>query len=203
MRAHSQVVTSDDKVIPGLFAAGEVIGGIHGDNRLGGSSLLDCVVYGRLAGKSASRHLLSSLVAGKVSGGGGGDKVEITVENGKVTVSVGGNAQVAGAQSTAAPSTAAAPTTTTAAAPAPAAEKAISMAEVAKHATPQDCWVAVDGGVYDVTEFLDEHPGGKRAITIYAGKDATEQFMMMHRPEVLVKHGKEFKIGVVAPSAKL
>lgn len=36
--------------IPGLFAAGEITGGIHGSNRLGGSSLLECVVYGRTAG---------------------------------------------------------------------------------------------------------------------------------------------------------
>ncbi|KAI3582273.1 FAD binding domain-containing protein [Fusarium oxysporum f. sp. albedinis] len=43
---------SEDKLvpIPGLFAAGEITGGIHGDNRLGGSSLLECVVYGRTAG---------------------------------------------------------------------------------------------------------------------------------------------------------
>ncbi|KAF5599326.1 aromatic-amino-acid decarboxylase [Fusarium pseudocircinatum] len=43
---------NDDKLvpIPGLFAAGEITGGIHGDNRLGGSSLLECVVYGRTAG---------------------------------------------------------------------------------------------------------------------------------------------------------
>ncbi|KAL3590445.1 hypothetical protein FPOAC2_12636 [Fusarium poae] len=43
---------SGDKLvpIPGLFAAGEITGGIHGDNRLGGSSLLECVVYGRTAG---------------------------------------------------------------------------------------------------------------------------------------------------------
>ena len=36
--------------IPGLFAAGEICGGVHGANRLGGSSLLGCVVYGRVAG---------------------------------------------------------------------------------------------------------------------------------------------------------
>jgi len=40
--------------IPGLFAAGEVTGGIHGRNRLGGNSLLDCVVFGREAGKRAA-----------------------------------------------------------------------------------------------------------------------------------------------------
>lgn len=48
-----------DKVIPGLFGAGEVNGGIHGENRLGGSSLLDCVVYGRVAGRSAAKYLMS------------------------------------------------------------------------------------------------------------------------------------------------
>ncbi|KAH6900502.1 FAD binding domain-containing protein [Thelonectria olida] len=44
--------TKDGKLvpIPGLVAAGEITGGIHGDNRLGGSSLLECVVYGRTAG---------------------------------------------------------------------------------------------------------------------------------------------------------
>jgi flavocytochrome c len=42
--------------IPGLFAAGEVTGGIHGDNRLGGSSLLECVVFGRIAGAEAAKE---------------------------------------------------------------------------------------------------------------------------------------------------
>merc|ERR1719482_2253104 len=45
-----------DKVIPGLYGAGEAAGGIHGNNRLGGNSLLDCVVFGRVAGRSAARH---------------------------------------------------------------------------------------------------------------------------------------------------
>ena len=46
--------------VPGLFAAGEVAGGIHGNNRLGGSSLLDCVVFGRVAGRTASRLLFDA-----------------------------------------------------------------------------------------------------------------------------------------------
>merc|ERR1712151_412148 len=46
-------LSADDKVIGGLFAAGEVAGGIHGNNRLGGNSLLDCVVFGRVSGRSA------------------------------------------------------------------------------------------------------------------------------------------------------
>lgn len=40
--------------VPGIWAAGEVTGGVHGDNRLGGSSLLECVVFGRTAGQAAA-----------------------------------------------------------------------------------------------------------------------------------------------------
>ncbi|KAH9907040.1 Flavocytochrome c [Xylariomycetidae sp. FL2044] len=44
--------------IQGLWAAGEITGGIHGANRLGGSSLLECVVFGRIAGAQAARYTL-------------------------------------------------------------------------------------------------------------------------------------------------
>merc|ERR1712224_263357 len=43
--------------IKGLYAAGEVAGGVHGNNRLGGNSLLDCVVFGRVAGRAASKYM--------------------------------------------------------------------------------------------------------------------------------------------------
>merc|ERR1712232_268174 len=43
-------------VIGGLYAAGEIAGGVHGNNRLGGNSLLDCVVFGRVAGKAACKY---------------------------------------------------------------------------------------------------------------------------------------------------
>mgnify|MGYP003687695577 CR=1 FL=1 len=39
-----------------------------------------------------------------------------------------------------------------------------------------DCWIAVKGQVYDVTPYLQEHPGGVAAIVMNAGKDATEDF---------------------------
>lgn len=49
---------SDDSLKPveGLWAAGEITGGLHGDNRLGGSSLLECVVFGRTAGEEAATY---------------------------------------------------------------------------------------------------------------------------------------------------
>jgi fumarate reductase flavoprotein subunit len=47
----AQVIGVDEQIIPGLFAAGEVTGGIHGTNRLGGNALADTIVFGRIAGK--------------------------------------------------------------------------------------------------------------------------------------------------------
>merc|ERR1711878_44516 len=55
---NSAVVGSDGQAIPGLYAAGEVAGGVHGNNRLGGNSLLDCVVFGRVAGKACCDYML-------------------------------------------------------------------------------------------------------------------------------------------------
>merc|ERR1712222_34771 len=53
----SSVVNKDGQAIPGLYAAGEVAGGVHGNNRLGGNSLLDCVVFGRVAAKAACKWM--------------------------------------------------------------------------------------------------------------------------------------------------
>ncbi|MBU5675517.1 flavocytochrome c [Alkaliphilus sp. MSJ-5] len=50
----AQVLDKDGNVIPGLYAAGEVTGGIHGANRLGGNALADITVYGKIAGESAA-----------------------------------------------------------------------------------------------------------------------------------------------------
>jgi cytochrome b involved in lipid metabolism len=61
----------------------------------------------------------------------------------------------------------------------------ISPREVYKHNTEKDCWVIIHDKVYDLTDFLKEHPGGKQAILLFAGKDATEEFDMLHPPSVL------------------
>ena len=50
-----EVLDANDQVIPGLFAAGEVTGGIHGANRLGGNALVDIHVFGRTAGENAAK----------------------------------------------------------------------------------------------------------------------------------------------------
>merc|ERR1712100_843748 len=48
------------KAIPGLYAAGEIAGGVHGNNRLGGNSLLDCVVFGRVAAEDCAKYMLGA-----------------------------------------------------------------------------------------------------------------------------------------------
>merc|ERR1712213_299280 len=62
------------KALPGLYVAGEAAGGVHGNNRLGGNSLLDCVVFGRVAGAAAARYMLGNDVKNvdlkELSGGG-------------------------------------------------------------------------------------------------------------------------------------
>ncbi len=52
--SNAQVFAEHGELIGGLFGAGEVTGGVHGSNRLGGNSLLECVVYGRIAGQNAA-----------------------------------------------------------------------------------------------------------------------------------------------------
>jgi len=61
VNAAGEVISGNNTVIPGLYAAGEVAGGVHGRNRLGGNSLLDCVVYGRLCGAAVTKYLLENI----------------------------------------------------------------------------------------------------------------------------------------------
>lgn len=53
----TEVLKSDGTAIPGLFAAGEVVGGVHGANRLGGNAVTDIVVFGRVAGSAAGAYV--------------------------------------------------------------------------------------------------------------------------------------------------
>mmetsp|Transcript_125188 Transcript_125188/g.359538 ORF Transcript_125188/g.359538 Transcript_125188/m.359538 type:complete len:97 (-) Transcript_125188:252-542(-) len=69
--------------------------------------------------------------------------------------------------------------------------RALTAEEVAKHSTEADCWIIVGDEVYDVTAFLQDHPGGKRPILQYAGKNATAEFDMLHDRAVIKKRGIE------------
>ena len=69
----TEVLKEDGTAIPGLFAAGEVTGGVHGANRLGGNAVTDIVVFGRIAGTAAEDY---------VAANGGHTEAEITAEDG-------------------------------------------------------------------------------------------------------------------------
>uniref|UniRef100_A0A1Y1N3C9 Cytochrome b5 heme-binding domain-containing protein n=1 Tax=Photinus pyralis TaxID=7054 RepID=A0A1Y1N3C9_PHOPY len=52
----------------------------------------------------------------------------------------------------------------------------IEAATVAQHNKPEDCWISVHGKVYDVTKYLQDHPGGADVLAEAAGTDATHEF---------------------------
>ena len=67
INSDAQVISTSGDVIPGLYAAGETTGGVHGGNRIGGNAVCDFVVFGRIAGlnaeqTSALRRLVDALV---------------------------------------------------------------------------------------------------------------------------------------------
>jgi flavocytochrome c len=131
--------------IEGLHAAGEVSGGVHGVNRLGGNSLLECTVFGTIVG----------------------EKIPIRARD-----AMG------------------APTSTTAVKTKTIKPKVeqlrhITPTELAQHGTPTDCWVALHGTVYDMTDFAEEHPSGAQAIYDLAGTDGTAAFAAVHNKGML------------------
>ena len=73
---------------------------------------------------------------------------------------------------------------------------------MAKHNTKDSCWVVLYGNVYNVTDFLSEHPGGSKIILKLAGKDATEEYDPVHPPGTLEENLKpEAKLGTVDPAS--
>ncbi|KAK3278646.1 hypothetical protein CYMTET_13429 [Cymbomonas tetramitiformis] len=83
-----------------------------------------------------------------------------------------------------------------------AADRVISLDELAKHNKDGDLWIAVDGHVLDCTKFAKLHPGGKQALLDVAGKDATMEFYALHRSEVIEKYLPRLKIGVLSEARK-
>ncbi|KAJ5088101.1 hypothetical protein N7456_011717 [Penicillium angulare] len=77
-------------------------------------------------------------------------------------------------------------------------------ADVAAHNTAdKGMYIIIDNTVYDVTQFVDEHPGGAKILKRVAGKDASKQFWKYHNESVLKKYSPKLKIGEVKEAAKL
>ena len=193
----AQVLNHDMQPFEGLFACGEIAGGVHGANRLGGSSLLGCVVYGRVAGASASQFLFQKLTSGGVSGAQQRlGQISLHIDPsvpGKISVEWGNDHGASSGSSVGDGTTdkqaqkSAAPVMDGNKSEDPGKkketndiknfkvpEKEFSLEEVAKHNKKDDLWIAVKGIVMDVTNWLDEHPGGPQALFSHMGRDATE-----------------------------
>lgn len=211
---------SNEKPFDGLYAAGEVAGGVHGHNRLGGSSLLACVVFGRLAADQATEHLMKRLSVASsavVTATSRLNQVNLHInpETKSFSVSFSEEESIG---SSAIPSASAASTAVpqqqkpvAPSAPAPAKKTSdhtqfkipsqeFTLEEVAKHNKAGDCWVIVKNVVMDLTSFLDNHPGGRESIVKYAGQDATESFDMLHEDNVIARYAPECVLGRIKGS---
>lgn len=80
--------------------------------------------------------------------------------------------------------------------------KVITLEEVALHNTEDDAWIAVHGFVYNITKFAKIHPGGRKVILRFAGKDCTDDYDQHHSDLVMVKYHKRLCIGTVYKEPK-
>ena len=79
---------------------------------------------------------------------------------------------------------------------APKALRPFTAAEVAAHASADDCWLIIGGKVFDVTPFVDQHPGGS-AIFARAGQDVTKGFYGPQHPPGAFDLVGDYQIGVL------
>lgn len=72
--------------------------------------------------------------------------------------------------------------------------------ELSQHASRQSCWIAIHGTAWDVTTFIDKHPGGASLILSQSGKDATSAYEDFHSPELVEQTlGLDAKRGSLRP----
>ena len=73
-------------------------------------------------------------------------------------------------------------------------DRKVTMEEVQKHNTFDDCWIIIHGKVYDFSEWKDHHPGGPFVARMFAAKDATAEFGTYHS-RLAEKHMANFRVG--------
>ncbi|EME44031.1 hypothetical protein DOTSEDRAFT_71735 [Dothistroma septosporum NZE10] len=213
----SEVLNSKGEPFEGLFTCGELAGGVHGANRLGGSSLLGCVVYGRVAGTSSSKYLFQQVLnkeGGQAASRAGQISLHIDPSQpGKISVEWGTGASASSSDNTSKlqqhAQKSAGPVMdgkggdpgkkqeTNDVKNFKVPEDEYSLEEVAKHNKKEDLWIAVKGVVMNVTDWVDEHPGGPQALFSHMGRDASEEFEMLHDDEVIPKYAAGIVIGRV------
>lgn len=75
--------------------------------------------------------------------------------------------------------------------------KTYTLSDLAAHSSASDCWLAIDGKVYDVTNYIGKHPGGNE-ITKGCGKDATQMFKQEGHSRQANLIASEYQIGILA-----
>lgn len=76
------------------------------------------------------------------------------------------------------------------------------MAQVRENANSKNPWIVIDDCIYDVTEFLNDHPGGEEVLLEQAGKDATEEFEDVGHSSDAREVMKKYKIGELVEEDK-
>jgi len=155
--AEAHVLKNDGSIFKGLYAAGEITGGVHGVNRLGGNALTECVVFGQVVGEGIK---IGEAAASEPAAEAAASVASVAAPN----TTTGGAASMEAPGSTL---------------------RKIGKAELGLHNTEEDCWIAVYGKVYDFTDFVPEHPGGIESMVEVAGVDGTEVFESIHSEHML------------------
>ncbi|KAK7292956.1 hypothetical protein RJT34_15814 [Clitoria ternatea] len=78
--------------------------------------------------------------------------------------------------------------------------KIYTFAEVSEHNNSKDCWLIIDGKIYDVTKFLEDHPGGDDVLLTATGKDATDDFEDVGHSQSARDMLKDFYVGDIDPA---
>lgn len=85
-----------------------------------------------------------------------------------------------------------------------ASARVISAAELATHATPENCWMAIRGSVYDLTDYLPDHPSRPSIIEPWCGKEATNAYNTKTRGRAHTQAADDllaqYRIGTFAPA---
>jgi cytochrome b involved in lipid metabolism len=77
-----------------------------------------------------------------------------------------------------------------------------SYAEVKKHNNNKSCWIIIHNEIFDVTKFLNEHPGGEEVLLEQAGKDASEPFEDVGHSTDAREMMKKYKVGELVESER-
>jgi cytochrome b involved in lipid metabolism/aspartate oxidase len=180
--------------IPGLFAAGEVAAAPFNNLwNVSGIPLMYCVYSGRLAAASVCENMTAEGITGfhaiyvstvsklaemrshppELDAVAAAEKPleELTKDEliSKIKELQKGGAVAAGP-------------------PADTGPPGITLEELAKHNTKADPWVCINGEVYDVTNWINIHPGGVQAIEAYLGKDASDEWNTIHTKPGIIKN---------------